>query len=581
MTSSLTRPARPAAARARTDTAATRHLCAGVYLDRAYRDLVIRKVHNDPRHRVAPSAGFDLVAVVWHAWRARLLDDAEHLCLLLILAIGYAVNHAAGFTAACLLGLWHLVPFAVRTVPRVTALKAQAATCDLLRKRRDHRDDRELREKGRQLALIGWSCVVLVIALAVFDGGRGITLREVLLPTALLLAVMAAVAIAAGAARQWRLNQMPTAATLRPTRLNRRLAVIDNQQSHAYVVYRRHGRTPEEDDLDVPFPLPISPDEQPYFVGSGELLHRWLPPLVIQLLRDTPGHSSLVEREYTEPPFSAHELVAHLREAVERIRDADGDIRLPGLEVGDRLYIAETEVLTNREYLRAAISPQVLEDIIDHPGGPADHFLEVRVTTTGELVTTVLLRSTVKGRCLSLDFAACALTRTPAGYHLLDHYAETGTGAVVRSALCALAGLPAETGRSWRLALAPWLLACALWARKDATMIPRRRIWIGTQLSVRKEEDSAPWQHAYADEPKILDHMKIIEQCLISAAEDFLRAHHVDVSAFSKRAETIISANVLNLGGRMDIRNSAFGYQPQANFGSADRGEPPQEGNRS
>lgn len=552
----------------------------GVYFDRAFRDLVIRKVHNDRRHRVAPSAGFDLVAVVWHAWRARLLDDAEQLCLLLTLVMGYAVNHAAGVTAACLLGLWHLVPLGMRTVPRVAALKAHATTCDLLRKRRDHRDDGELREKSRQLALIGWSCAVLVIAPAVFDGGKGVTLREVLPPVTLLLAVMASIATAAGAARQWGLNQLPTAATLRPARLTRRLAVIDNQQSHAYVVYRRHAPMPEEDDLDLPFPLPGRPDEPPFFVGSGKLLHRWLPPLVIQLLRDTPGHGSLAEREYTKAPFSAHELVAHLREAVERIRDADSPIRLPGLEVGDRLYIAETEVLTDREYLRAVVSSPVVDDIIDRPGGPADHFLEIRVTTTGELITTVLLRSTVKGRSLSLDFAACALTRTPGDYHLLDHYAETGKGAVARSALRALAGLPAETGRSWRLVLTPWLLAGAWWARKDATLIPRRRVTIGTQLSVR-DEISTPWHHANADAPKILDHMKIIEQCLISAAEDFLRAHHVDVSAFSKRAETIISANVLNLGGRMDIRNSAFGYQPRATFGPADSGEPSQEGNRS
>lgn len=34
---------------------ATRHLCAGVYLDRPFRDLIIRQIHNDSRRRVAPS----------------------------------------------------------------------------------------------------------------------------------------------------------------------------------------------------------------------------------------------------------------------------------------------------------------------------------------------------------------------------------------------------------------------------------------------------------------------------------------------------------------------------------------------
>ncbi len=58
----------------RPDTPATRHLCAGVYLDRAFRNLVIRKVHNVPRRRAAPSYGFDLVPVVRHAWRSWWLD---------------------------------------------------------------------------------------------------------------------------------------------------------------------------------------------------------------------------------------------------------------------------------------------------------------------------------------------------------------------------------------------------------------------------------------------------------------------------------------------------------------------------
>src|SRR5690349_17407970 len=69
------------------DSTATRHLCAGVYLDPAFRDLVLRKVHNDTRHRVAPSAGFDLICVVWHAWRARVLQDVMYASVLAVLAL--------------------------------------------------------------------------------------------------------------------------------------------------------------------------------------------------------------------------------------------------------------------------------------------------------------------------------------------------------------------------------------------------------------------------------------------------------------------------------------------------------------
>lgn len=48
-------------------TAATRHLCAGVYVDERFRDLVIDEVCNAPHRRVAPSYGFDIVPVMHHA----------------------------------------------------------------------------------------------------------------------------------------------------------------------------------------------------------------------------------------------------------------------------------------------------------------------------------------------------------------------------------------------------------------------------------------------------------------------------------------------------------------------------------
>ncbi len=63
------------------------------------------------------------------------------------------------------------------------------------------------------------------------------------------------------------------------------------------------------------------------------------------------------------------------------------------------------------------------------------HYLEMPVSTEGEVVTTTFLRVTVRGKALSLDFAACALTRTPLSYHVLDQYAESGVGAVVRAAV--------------------------------------------------------------------------------------------------------------------------------------------------
>ncbi|MGB6164341.1 MAG: hypothetical protein WCF33_16795 [Pseudonocardiaceae bacterium] len=78
----------------------------GVYLDQAFRDMVIRKVHNDPRRRVAPSYGFDLIPVVEHAWRAWALEVSQQSCIFSVLAIGLLSNTSAAVMAASGIGLW-------------------------------------------------------------------------------------------------------------------------------------------------------------------------------------------------------------------------------------------------------------------------------------------------------------------------------------------------------------------------------------------------------------------------------------------------------------------------------------------
>lgn len=299
------------------------------------------------------------------------------------------------------------------------------------------------------------------------------------------------------------------------------------------------------------------------FVGSGKLVHRWLPPLVIQLLR--PGRENLEKREYMVPPFVAHELVDHLKAAMAPVGDAVDPIRLRGFQVRDRLYIAETDVPSQREFLWEELDPQQIAEIIDDPHGIAHHYLEFRVTDTGELVTTVFVRVTVKGRCLSVDFAACALTRTPSDYHLLDGYGESGKVAILRSMLRGLGDLPNDISRLWQLGGVPVVFARAAWARKDRSLVPRRGVAIGTRLSVR-EEKSVPWSQAQLDKITIYDHMKIVEQRLLKATENFLESKNVDISTFQEQAIGIINMGVLNMG-MLEMSQSAVGPNAQVHHG--------------
>jgi hypothetical protein len=556
---------------------ATRHLCAGVYLDRVFRDLVLRKVHNDPDHRVAPSYGFDLVPVVVRAWRAKRLEVAEQVSLLAILIAGLVLAPLGAITAACVIGLCWLAPQMLKTAPPVIKLAVTSWFHRQLHRHGPAADGQRLREQRRLLTLSTAGCVVLLVLPVLLAATRKIPLWDLVRPAALILLLMAVVAAVLGAAQQAQLNRLHTAASLRPATLTRRQAVIDEQQSHLYVVFQRQAPKDETDELA---PLADPGDEPGIFVGSGLLLHRWLPPLVIELLR--PGPGSKAERGYTEPPFDAHELVEHLRSEAEALRDAPRPMGLPGLQVADRIYIAETDVSHDRQRLSASPDLARVHDVIDHrPDGTA-HLLEMSVTTSGELVTTIFLGVTVQGKSLTLHFATCALTQTPAQYHEIDAFAESGTGAILRAALRGVLQIPAELGRSWRLVELPVLLARGARARKDRTLVPRRRVAIGTQLSIRQEK-STPWADSERDEPLILEQMKIIEQRLLSAAEDFLTDRKVDVSLFQQSANTYISANVLSMGGRMEIRDSVVGPKGtinQYNGGDRNTGGPSPKGEK-
>src|ERR1700722_4113250 len=89
-------------------TAATRHLCAGTFLDREFRDLLLGQVRHNAARRVSPSYGFDLVPVASQAWRSWWLEATRQAFLLAMLVIAIAVDFSAVITAICASGIWYL-----------------------------------------------------------------------------------------------------------------------------------------------------------------------------------------------------------------------------------------------------------------------------------------------------------------------------------------------------------------------------------------------------------------------------------------------------------------------------------------
>jgi hypothetical protein len=279
-------------------------------------------------------------------------------------------------------------------------------------------------------------------------------------------------------------------------------------------------------------------------------------------------------REYEVPPFEPHELVRYLADAMRPAGQNPG--QLGGFRIADRLFVDERKVPADRGFLQNPCQQEDVDKIIDYPHGTVDHYLEIQLSTTGELVTTAFARVTIRGRSLSLDFAACALTRTPDKYHVLDRYREVGSGAVMRSALRGIYAIPRSVGGLWRLIKVPWVLMRAAWARKDRTLIPRRGVMIGTRLSIR-EEIAVSWEDSRRDYSAIYDDVVIIEQRLLKATEDFLESRNVDTSVLKKLALNIITHGILNMG-KIEMTKSAVGENPMININNDDASD---DGDRS
>jgi hypothetical protein len=545
------------------DSAATRHLCAGVYVDRSFRDLIIRQVHNDARRRIAPSYGFDLVPVVRHAWRSWLIDISQLLAMLGGLLTGLAMGGLlAAVTVWCALALSLLLRGIIREFPQVVRLQVEAVAerwgraASGLRHRRLSEPGLPSRKRLLKAMLTGCVLVALVPFIASYVLNLPIT--SAIRPAIATGCVLVACAVVTGIVRQVFLNGIAYAQTVRPSQLTRREKVVDLQQNHPCVIYHR---PPHQDVESDPLDLLTNTDVPSPFLGSGNLVNRWLPPLTVQLLR--PGKGSLKEREYTRPPFSAHALVEALRTALKQLGTDPGEENLPGLEVRDRIYIAAADFPAESRLTRPNLGKLEIWGFIDNHRSYGHHFLETSVPIYGgELVATVLLRVSLKGRCLSLDVATCALTRTPDRFHEIDRYRAMGAMAMLRSAIRSAINMPVDVLRLWRLLEAPMVLGRSWWALRDRSTVPRRRS-IGPRLAVR-EEKADTWDNTHLDRTTIYDHMKIVEQRILKATEDFLDEHGVDTSAFEKQATNIINSGVLNMGGgQMSIGQLAAGIGAQ------------------
>ncbi|WP_330323746.1 hypothetical protein [Streptomyces pseudovenezuelae] len=546
-------------------TAATRHLCAGVYVDERFRDLVIDEVCTAPHRRVAPSYGFDIVPVMQHAWRAAALRALPRATLLAAIAGPLLTGSVpAGVLIASGFGLLLLLRLAVR----MRGVDSQSMTAGRSRRRvpdplRAHRIllrfllPRVTTPKARVVKRVTTAALWLaltMLAIGLLYPGQALT-------ALLLAAVLTLVYLAVGATRQLILNRILRTPALRPSRLSGRQQAADRQQHHMCAVYRRTRHSDDEDDDLTMFTL--FGDQSP-FIGAGELVYQWNPPMSIPLLRAEADDEPLHEREHAVPPFKAHELVEYIREAVLPLNADSRAVRLPA-EVRDRVYVAETDVAVDRSLLPHHFTRSELRAIINTPESKQHHFLEIITPADGsEFVATVLLHVSLQGRTLSLSTAACVLAHTPRAFQRGEEFGHHGATAVIWAAFNELSALPNDIQYSWRILRYLYTLAKAAVLPRDLTRTPIRNILIGSRVSIR-EESSQTWTKVQLEKSDILGRLKTIEQRLLSAASDFLQARGVDTSGFNDRALKIINSGIFNFGDNNNFTNNAVGDAAQVN----------------
>ncbi|MYV96459.1 hypothetical protein [Streptomyces sp. SID1034] len=548
-------------------TAATRHLCTGVYVDERFRDLVINEVCTAPYRRVAPSYGFDIVPVMRHAWRAAALSALHRLALVGAVATpAFTGALPTSALVACGLGLLWLLHRAA--LLRDDNREPKPGRKSKRRRLGSARDDlllsrwlspRRHPEKSRALRRIGVAALSLTLT--------GL-LMALAYPIHATMALYVAAGItfmcfSVGATRQLMLNHILRAPTLRPSRLSGRQRAADVQQEHICAVYRRprHSEDDDGDEDDITI-FTLFGNDSP-FIGAGEIVYQWNPPMSIQLLRPSEDDDApLHEREHPVPPFQAHELVEYLREAVQLLDVDSQDVRLP-TQVHDRVYVAETDVAVDHSILPQKLADEDLRVIINTPGSKQHHFLEVTTPAEGsEFVATVLLHISLQGRTLSISTVACVLAHTPRSFQRTEEFGHHGSIAVIWAAFRELATLPSEIQRSWRIAPYLFALSKAAVLPRDLTSKPIRNVLIGSRVSIR-ESSSQAWSKVQLEKSDILGRMKTIEQRLLRAAGDFLYTKDVDISEFNDRALKIINSGIFNFGDNNSFSNNAVGDAAQ------------------
>jgi hypothetical protein len=569
---------------------ATKHLCAGAYLDRRFRNRVIDEIYHHPENAVAPNPGSDAEPVLGHMLRAQRLDITQQgflAALLLLALIIPMVNKMVFFVGLVVwLGLG-LVLVALEVTLRATPAQRRNLVASMFNGR-----------NAMTLLIFGVAVTAVIAYLSnlsesssslddgtdSYDSDLGYetdtedsygsedgydyetendygyeddydyqthdsyasdseddySQEDAAILAIIWLLLVGGCAIGFSAARARGLRAIAEGTD--PASDGRTNAIGSAQRST--VVTYAASRLP--------------------FVGSGHNITTWQFALAVRP-REEGG---------PDPVIDPVDLNRHIKIRVATLGEASkGTVRLPGLNLSDRLYVSGRDVaapvLKPAKLREAGYEFNGIADVQRDPTTPVRHYLRCElVSWGGELVTTIYCHFALQGESLYVEFSSYLLSPTPDRYHvfkreggLLDH---TEFWEIVRSS----AMMPIDLVRSPFDTVASALRWIRSSVRKGSEGDQAALEDCGALVGVRELGIGHDRQNYFQHRDSV-KYTGILERQVLAALTEYLREHDVDTTELEERVTAIVNHGVINYG---DMAAGAIGQGASATVGSVGGG---------
>jgi hypothetical protein len=495
---------------------ATRFLSVGGYVDRDFRDQCLREVYYQNKRFVAPSYGFDLVAVLDACLRARTLDTVRDLAIVGTLGAAAYLNWiSAAAVGAALVCLWVTRPaarlvrdFGARVWSGTAVDKTKSPTRGLILL---------LSWAAAWIVFVALASKVASAAATTFTGSRTMSGG-----TALLVAPVVFILPAVfGLWRQKRVEEFVRGGTPPRPRDNTRMREIAGQKDGNTVVY--HNFEP--------------------FIGAGDVVTTW--GFATRLVRKQPdavihGARPLTEsqREFDEPPFSAAQIVSYVRWHLSDLTIDDiPELSIPEMTVTDRVFQSDRETLSRSLHT----GPEKVAEIIQNPTGPARHYIACQVVAWGgDVVTTVHIHIAVQGRSLYLEVTTTSLAPCNERYRTVDVEGGTGPRAWSRAFLLAVRETPVTVVHAPVRLIRSLIDTTGRGSRRSA--VHSRSRDHGALVSVR-QLGTVDRLRNFTQRQDILKFRRLIERRVFDHIMDFLDRYDIDTAEYRAQRTSVLNVN--------------------------------------